>query len=43
MVEPGLVPITQWGPEDADDEPIDAYGPSPASTDATAGDLSADD
>jgi hypothetical protein len=26
MVEPGLVPITQWRPDDADAEPIDAYG-----------------
>jgi S-adenosyl methyltransferase len=26
MVEPGLVPITQWRPEDADAKPIDAYG-----------------
>jgi hypothetical protein len=26
MVEPGLVPITQWRPDDPDAEPIDAYG-----------------
>jgi hypothetical protein len=26
MVEPGLVQITQWRPDDADVEPIDAYG-----------------
>jgi hypothetical protein len=26
MVEPGLVPITQWRPDDADAESIDAYG-----------------
>jgi hypothetical protein len=26
MVEPGLVPITQWRPDDADDAYIDAYG-----------------
>ncbi|GLW67655.1 hypothetical protein Arub01_58980 [Actinomadura rubrobrunea] len=26
MVEPGMVPITQWRPEEADAEAIDAYG-----------------
>lgn len=26
MVEPGLVPITQWRPNDPDAERIDAYG-----------------